>query len=81
MKILDIMSWLPVQEMSLEKLEEIFLNFKNGLSIEPFTMYSGTPENIPEYMVDAKNELISKGKKFTFIAKEKEVIALIGYMD
>ena len=81
MKILDIYSWLPAQAISLEKLEEVFIDSKNGLNTAPFAILSEIQEHIPEYMVNAKNGLIQEGKKTAFIAKEKEVIALIGYMD
>ena len=46
MEVLDIFSWLPAKEMSLEQLEKIFEEYFNGTYRGEYTISIETPCNI-----------------------------------
>lgn len=79
MKIIDIISWVPAKEISLEELESIFMNYKNGITVEEYAVLTELPQSVPEYIVECRNELIKDGKKIACLMKEDNVVALIGY--
>lgn len=81
MKVLDIFSWRPVNEISLKELEQIFMEHKAGISNDRYVVTDILPPNIPEYILECKNELMSDGKKVDFVLNENEIIAAIGYHD
>lgn len=78
MKVLDIFSWLPAKEISLEQLEQIFIDYKSGIYN---SVLSELPNNVSEDILTCKNELLKEGKKVAFILKEEKVIAVIGYQE
>ena len=81
MKVLDIFSWLPAKEISLEQLERIFIDRKSGIYNSEYIVLSELPNNVSEDILTCKNELLKEGKKATFILKEEKVIAVIGYQE
>ena len=42
MKVLDIFSWIPAEEVSLEELESVFENYRNGFEINEYAVLSYT---------------------------------------
>ena len=46
MKVLDIFSWLPAKEMSLEQLEQIFEEYYTGTYKGEYIISLKTPCNI-----------------------------------
>ena len=52
MKITDIFSWLPAQEISLEELEEIFIEYNNGVYKEDYKVLLKVPNNAGRNIVD-----------------------------
>jgi hypothetical protein len=38
MQVLNIFSWLPAKEISLEKLEQIFVEYHNGIYDEEYNI-------------------------------------------
>ena len=82
MKILDMFSWLPAHEMSLEKIEEIFKNHMQGNQIEDKYLISNVlPENISEDIRQYKKESIEAGKKIACIIEGDVLVALVGYQE
>lgn len=81
MKVLDIISWLPSQEVSLEQLKQIFVDYKKGLKDDSYIISSEIPNHVMENVLKCKKELIAEGKKVACILKEDSIIALIGYKE
>ncbi len=81
MRVLDIFSWLPVEEVSLEELESVFENYRNGLEINEYAVLKDLPEDTVEYIVECRDGLINEGKKVIALAKENKVVALVGYKE
>lgn len=48
MKVLDIFSWLPAKEISLEQLEQIFIDYKSGIYKNEYIVLSELPNNVSE---------------------------------
>ena len=72
MKVLDIFSWLPAKEISLEQLEQIFIDYKSGIYNSEYIVLSELPNNVSEDILTCKNELLKEGKKVAFILKKKK---------
>ncbi len=81
MKVTDIFSWLPAQEISLEELEEIFIEYNNGVYKEDYKVLLKVPNNAGRNIVDCTKELIEEGKNIACLTKEKDIIAIIGYKE
>lgn len=81
MKVMDIFSWLPAQEISLEQLEQIFLNYKTGLCDNTYTVLSETPSTANENILNCRRTLVEEGKKVAYILKDENIIAVIGYKE
>lgn len=81
MKVLDIFSWLPAKEMSLEQLEQIFEEYYSGTYKGEYIISLETPCNIEKNILDCRAELMKEGKKIGYILKDDNIIALIGYRE
>lgn len=81
MKVLDIFSWLPAKEMSLEQLEKIFEDYFNGTYKGEYIISLETPCNIGKDILNCRAELMEEGKKTGYILKDDNIIALIGYRE
>ncbi len=81
MEVLDIFSWLPAKEMSLEQLEKIFEEYFNGTYRGEYTISIETPCNIGKNILNCRAELMEEGKKTGYILKDDKIIALIGYRE
>lgn len=82
MTILDIFSWLPAKEMSLDEIQRIVLALKNGnMNIDGFELKMEIPSDANENVVEVTNDLISEGKKVCYLLRAGEVIAAIGYRE
>ncbi|MCM1385773.1 MAG: helix-turn-helix domain-containing protein [Bacillus sp. (in: Bacteria)] len=80
-KVLDIFSWLPAKEISLERLEQIFMDYKSGSYSNEYDVSFELPGNITENILNCKNKLLEEGKSVAYILKEENVIAVIGYRE
>lgn len=58
MEVLDIFSWLPAKEMSLEQLEKIFEEYFNGTYRGEYTTSIETPCNIGKNILNCRAELM-----------------------
>lgn len=80
-KILDVISWLPAEEISQKELEEIFMGYMNGLATEGYKVSQTMPENVTDNVLDADFYITEEGRKSAFILKDDIVIAVIGYKE
>ena len=48
MKVLDIFSWLPAKQISLEQLEQIFIDYKSGNFNSEYIVLSEHPNTVSE---------------------------------
>ena len=81
MKVLDIFSWLPAKEMSLEQIEKIFEEYFKGTYKGEYIISLETPCNIGKDILNCRAELMEEGKKTGQILKDDNIIALIGYRE
>ena len=52
MTILDIFSWLPEKELSLEEIEYIVKDIENGITHNGYSVEHQLPEGVDENIVD-----------------------------
>lgn len=81
MKVLDIFSWLSAKEISLEQLQQIFMDYKSGIYHKGYTLLSELPDNAAENVIACKNVLQAEGKKVAYILKDENIIAVIAYKE
>lgn len=81
MKVLNIFSWLPAKEISLEQLEQIFTDYKSGSYNEEYIVLFELPSNATENIIACKDKLLKEGNSIAYILKEKNIIAVIGYKE
>ncbi len=80
-RVLDILSYVPKQEIDLVQLETIFVNEINNVNAAAngyYVEYKQSRElekNIKIAVEDLQNE----GKKIAFIKKGRKIIAVVGY--
>ena len=80
MDILDICSWVPANELSLEKIEEIVLSLNGGKSNEEgYSLEMKLPINANENVISCSNDFISEGRRICYLLMNNEVIAVVGY--
>ncbi|MDE5596989.1 MAG: hypothetical protein K2J04_04090 [Lachnospiraceae bacterium] len=79
MKVLDVFSWLPAKEMSVEELERIFIEHLNGTYEGEYKVLLEVPDNANENILNSSAELIGEGKNVACILKGENVIAVLGY--
>ena len=73
MDILDIFSWLPEKEMSLEKIEEIVKDFYIGVSHEGYSVEYELPSQANTNIIDVTEDLIQEGKQVCFLLKDNQI--------
>ena len=79
MKILDIFSWIPETEITLEEIMAIFENYKNGITSNEYMVTEDLPADTSQNIIIGKEQLITEGKRVAFIIKDSKILALIGY--
>ena len=81
MKILDIFSWIPETEITLEEIMAIFENYKNGITSNEYMVTEDLPADTSQNIIIGKEQLIKEGKRVAFIIKDSKILALIGYQE
>ena len=81
MKILNIFSYLPSKEISLEQVEQIFIDYKSGSYNGEYIVLSELPSNATENILACKDELLREKNSIAYILKEKNIVAVIGYKE
>lgn len=80
MRILDVFSWLPAKELSIEKIEELVESLNNGIeNNEGYSLKKKLPENSNDNIIGTTEELIGEGKEVCYLVKDDNTIAVIGY--
>lgn len=80
MDILDICSWVPANELSLEEIEEIVLSLNSGKpNEEGYSLDMKLPINANENVTSCSNDFISEGRRICYLLINNEVIAVVGY--
>lgn len=79
MTILDIFSWLPAKEISLEQIENIVRDIHNGKIHKGYSVEYQLPTDANKNVIDAVKELQQEGKKVCFLLKDDQMISAIGY--
>lgn len=81
MKVLDVFSWLPAKEISIEELEQIFIEHLNGAYKGEYKVLLEVPNNADTNILNSKATLIEEGKDVACILKGRNVIAVVGYKE
>ncbi len=81
MRILDIFSWIPETEITLEELMTIFESFKKGIESKEYEITEELPANASQNIIIGSEQLIKEGKRVAFIIKDSKILALIGYQE
>ncbi len=81
MKVLDVFSWLPAKEISIDELKQIFTEHLNGTYVGVYKVLLEMPDNADKNILSSRAELIEEGKDVACILKGGNVIAVVGYKE
>ena len=81
MTVLDVFSWLPAKEISIEELEQIFIKYLNGTYEGEYKVLLEIPDNADKNIHNSSAELIGEGKAVACILKDGNAIAVVGYRE
>ena len=81
MTVLDVFSWLPAKEISIEQLGQIFINHLNGTYEGEYKVLLEIPDNADKNILSSSAELIGEGKAVACILKDGNAIAVVGYRE
>ena len=79
MIVLDVFSWLPAKEISIEELEQIFIKHLNGTYEGEYKVLLKIPDNADKNIHNSSARLMGEGKAVAYILKDGNVIAVVGY--
>lgn len=79
MKVTDVFSWRPAKEISIEELEQVFMEYFNGTYVGKYMVSMKTPDNAGKNVLDVRAELIEEGRKVAYILEDEIIIAVVGY--
>lgn len=79
MKVLDVFSWLPAKEISIEELEQIFIGYFNGTYKGEYKVLLEVPDNADRNILNSQVTLIEEGKDVACILRGGNIIAVVGY--
>lgn len=79
MDILDVFSWLPAQELSIDDIKRIVWDINAGISHEGYSVEYPLPFGADENKISVTNELIAEGKSVCYLLKDANIISVIGY--
>ena len=80
-KVLDVFSWLPAKEISIEELEQIFIGHLNGTYRGEYEVLLEVPDNADKNIRNSSKRLIEEVKDVGCILKGGNVIAVVGYKE
>ena len=81
MKVLDVFSWLPAKEISIDELKQIFIKHLNGTYEGAYKVLLEMPDNADKNILNSRAELIEEGKDVACTLKGGNVIAVVGYKE
>ena len=79
MIVLDVFSWLPAKEISMEELEQIFIKHLNGTYEGQYKVLLEIPDNANKNILSSSAMLLGEGKAVACILKDGNIIAVVGY--
>ena len=80
-KVLDVFSWLPAKEISIDELKQIFIEHFNGAYEGKYKVLPEMPDNANKNILNSRAELIEEGKDVACILKGGNAIAVVGYKE
>ena len=81
MEVLDVFSWLPAKDISIEDLEQICIGSFSGTYEGDYKVLLEIPDNADKNILNSRAELIEEGKDVACILKGGNVIAVVGYKE
>lgn len=82
MDILDIFSWKPEKELSIDNIKEIVLKLNEGEQLpDDYRIEKIMPSDANDDIVSAFEELNNEGKNVCFLYYKGVIIAMIGYKE
>ena len=81
MTVLDVFSWLPAKEISIEGLEQIFAGHLSGTYEGEYEVLLEVPDNADKKILNSSATLIEVGKDVACILRDGKVIAVLGYKE
>lgn len=81
MKVTDVFSWLPADEISIGELEQLFEAHDHGTYKGAYTVSLDMPQQAGMDIRNSSAALAEEGKKTAFVLKRDTVIAVIGYRE
>ena len=77
MRVLDVFSNLPVKELSIEQIEDIFLKSCSGVVNDTYTVVHELPESAESNTVELKNELLREGKQVAYLQQDGVMVEVL----
>lgn len=81
MIVLDVFSWLPAKEISIEELKQVFTGYFNGTYEGEYEVLLEMPDNVDKNILGSRAALKEEGKAVAYILKGGNVIAVVGYRE
>lgn len=80
MTVLDIFSWLPAKEISLEDIEKTVLElYGTHTDRDGYSLKMELSEDADENVISVSEDLMDEGKQVCYLLKNNSIIAAIGY--
>lgn len=61
MTVLDVFSWLPAKEISIEELEQIFIGHLNGTYKGEYKVLLEVPDNADKNILNSRASVVHEG--------------------
>ena len=74
--VLDVFSWLPAKEISIEELEQIFIGHFNRTYEGEYKVLLEMPDNADKNILNSRETLIGEGKEVACILKTEKLLPL-----
>ncbi len=81
MRVLDVFSWLPAKEISIEELEQILIEHLNGRYEGEYKVLSEMPDHANTNIRSSRARLMREGKEVACILRDGNVVAVVGYKE
>lgn len=81
MKVTDVFSWRSAKEISIEELQQIFMDHYDGTYAGKYTVSLEMSDNADKNILDSAAELIGEGRNAAYILERGKVIAVVGYRE
>ena len=79
MRVLDVFSYLPAIELSIEQIEDIFLKSCEGEMDDTYTVVHELPDNAESNTVECTNDLLREGKQVAYLMRQDSLVSVVGY--